>query len=41
MINSFLITALCAQTKAKEIFESVVKQHFQKFPCGSLDRKLL
>ncbi|MFN5565473.1 MAG: hypothetical protein ACK5BG_17945, partial [Pseudanabaena sp.] len=24
-------TALCAQTQTKKIFESVAKQHFQKF----------
>ncbi len=35
------LTALCAQTQNKKLFESVAKQHFQKVSCGSFDRKLL
>ncbi|TYQ26406.1 hypothetical protein [Pseudanabaena sp. UWO310] len=32
-----LVTAHCAQTQTKEIFESVALQRFQKFLCGSFD----
>ncbi|ELS34061.1 hypothetical protein Pse7429DRAFT_0704 [Pseudanabaena biceps PCC 7429] len=38
MLSGFGLTAHCAQTQTKEIFESVAKQRFQKFPCGSFDR---
>jgi hypothetical protein len=36
--SAALITALCAQTQTKKIFESVALQHFQKFSCGSFER---
>jgi len=35
------ITALCAQTRTKNNFESAAKQHFQNYSCGSFDRQLL
>jgi hypothetical protein len=37
-IEEKILTALCAQTQTKEIFESLATQRFQKFPCGSFDR---
>jgi hypothetical protein len=36
-----IITALRAQTQAKKNFESIAKQRFQNFSCGSFDRQLL
>jgi hypothetical protein len=32
------LTALCAQTQTKKNFESVAKQRFQNFSCGSFDQ---
>ncbi len=34
-------TALCAQIRTSKIFERVAKQPFQKFYCGSFERKAL
>ena len=37
MVKS-VFTALCAQTRTKNFFKSVAKQHFKKNSYGSFDR---